>query len=141
VAPDPPASVVIVAQAAPDVCERLEPLLREAMRATVRDLGPDVFTASDWEFVAGMRVLAEGVRRRRAERITEGLSLRPMVDPAGLSASTIEAMEPTEMTVAEAAEKRGCSRSAITKRIRKGTLPARRDELGRLWIRATDLSA
>ena len=70
-APDPPASVVIVAQAAPDVCERLEPLLREAMRSTVRDLGSDVFTASDWEFLAGMAALAEGVRRRRAERVAD----------------------------------------------------------------------
>ncbi len=132
-APDRPLSIVLAVQAGPGTCERLEPLLRKAMRAEVKELGTDVFAAEDWDFLAGMGALADGVRRRRTDRLRASRDNADL-DAPPLSVGTVEPV--SEITVAEAAKREGCSKAAITARVRRGALAARRDERGRYLIRA-----
>lgn len=128
-------SVRIVVLVDPAVAEQLVVLgLRSWVQDRARTLGVAP-SAALRELVADVEQLGTAYRRGRSR--TDGV-VTDVVTPCRGGDNTAHT-EPVELTVSEAADRLGKTRQAIDGRIRRGTLTARTDELGRRLVRVEDL--
>jgi hypothetical protein len=117
----------------PKVSVVFGPIL-EAAVAQARHDGRDV-DMEILETVDAIADLRESVLAYRAARPeVVGAVVAPVVAP--LSSDMVDSV-----TVPEAARRLKCSKSNITMRLRRGTLPGQKDECDRWWIPATALPA
>jgi excisionase family DNA binding protein len=117
----------------PAACQAFAPLVHQAMTNLVRRDGVR-FPSELWAELDAMEAAARAFRQCRTTTTT------PEVVPTTgetLPAGRISTME---LTVAEVAAREGTSRQAVTARIRRRTLPARRDEGGHWKIRQENLA-
>lgn len=125
--------VVIPAQ----VANVWAPLLRAAMREATRRDGVR-YRDDVWAELEALEEAAAQLQARRAGVVRDVVP----TTPASLSPDSLDGMggPRRETDVGGAAEVLGCSPQAVTARIRRGTLPARKDDRGRYLIRVENLN-
>lgn len=113
--------------ASPLVAAEIAPLLERGLREARRD--GTRFSEDTLDYIVGALEARDFVRQRlRAQPDAGRPELRALkVDPVN------------EIDTTEAAKRLGTSRSNVTARLNRETLPGRRDERGRWWVNADAL--
>jgi len=115
----------------PDVAAVLAPLLRRGLEESTRRNGFR-YPSAVWD---ALDALEASARAHRSPVVSDVVTTT--VDAA--ASGTMAGVQSGEVSVSRAAALIGRSRQAIDGRCRRGSLPYRRDEKGRRWIRLENL--
>ncbi len=112
--------------ASPEVAAQTARLFRDCLKRAYR-LDRVRFTTEVWDFVDGLDIEARRYRSLQGNCVAGVVENVASTTPDPGSYARVKGM----LTTAEVAKVRGCSPQAVTAQIRRGRLPAVRDDHGR----------